>query len=244
MEQKKHNEEFVCPSCSNVFPTYKSIVAHMKSAKHASYNCNDCDHVFLSEGGLTQHCKTKGHSHSGGISTLDTKKIADKLDTTLKELKKRSEESKSMRKRKKKMEKMRMQLEKQEEEMIKAVQAAQGVLLNIKEDTEKQRLLFEEEKARIASIQHMISNRIILNIGGERFTTTHVTLTKFSNSMLGTMFSGRHDVVTDSDGSVFIDRSSYSSKVLLLECSITIGCCPKLLECCTGMQLLYTALNA
>jgi hypothetical protein len=31
-----------------------------------------------------------------------------------------------------------------------------------------------------------------LNVGGSRFETTRATLTQFPDSMLGTMFSGRH----------------------------------------------------
>ena len=44
-----------------------------------------------------------------------------------------------------------------------------------------------------------------LNVGGKRFTTSLQTLTRDPNSMLAAMFSGRHEVQTAEDGSVFID---------------------------------------
>jgi len=46
-----------------------------------------------------------------------------------------------------------------------------------------------------------------LNVGGSLFYTTLNTLTKRSDSMLRAMFSGRIDVLTDSEGWVLIDRS-------------------------------------
>jgi len=45
-----------------------------------------------------------------------------------------------------------------------------------------------------------------LNVGGALFYTTLGTLTKRADSMLRAMFSGRMDVLTDSDGWVLIDR--------------------------------------
>jgi len=46
-----------------------------------------------------------------------------------------------------------------------------------------------------------------LNVGGSLFYTTLGTLTKRADSMLRAMFSGRMEVLTDSEGWVLIDRS-------------------------------------
>lgn len=46
-----------------------------------------------------------------------------------------------------------------------------------------------------------------LNIGGEKFTTRLSTLTKYPDSMLGAMFSGRHKLDADRNGDYFIDRN-------------------------------------
>ena len=43
-------------------------------------------------------------------------------------------------------------------------------------------------------------------MGGTKYRTTLSTLTKYPNSMLGVMFSGRHDLPQQEDGSYFIDR--------------------------------------
>jgi len=45
-----------------------------------------------------------------------------------------------------------------------------------------------------------------LNVGGERYTTTRATLTRYPNSMLGAMFSGSLATSIDEHGCFFIDR--------------------------------------
>eukprot|EP01130_Rhizamoeba_saxonica_P005321 TRINITY_DN2137_c0_g1_i1.p1 TRINITY_DN2137_c0_g1~~TRINITY_DN2137_c0_g1_i1.p1 ORF type:complete len:356 (-),score=59.06 TRINITY_DN2137_c0_g1_i1:304-1371(-) len=47
---------------------------------------------------------------------------------------------------------------------------------------------------------------IHLNVGGHYYDTTFSTLTFLPDSMLGIMFSGRHNLITDSNGRYFIDR--------------------------------------
>ena len=50
-------------------------------------------------------------------------------------------------------------------------------------------------------------NEIIrLNVGGERYTTTRATLTRYPQSMLGAMFSGTLPTTIDEHGCFFIDR--------------------------------------
>ena len=50
--------------------------------------------------------------------------------------------------------------------------------------------------------------RIVLDVGGVHYSTSRSTLTKYPESMLGVMFSGRHDLATMQceNGSFFIDR--------------------------------------
>ncbi|XP_048255924.1 BTB/POZ domain-containing protein KCTD7-like isoform X1 [Haliotis rufescens] len=49
------------------------------------------------------------------------------------------------------------------------------------------------------------SQVVDLNVGGRHLTTSLSTLTKYPDSMLATMFSGRHPVAKDKDGRYFID---------------------------------------
>ena len=50
---------------------------------------------------------------------------------------------------------------------------------------------------------------IDLNVGGSHYSTSRSTLTKYPESMLGVMFSGRHDLeaMKCSDGSFFMGHS-------------------------------------
>ena len=64
---------------------------------------------------------------------------------------------------------------------------------------------WEEEKeciARTVTFDPMVN----VNVGGHIFSTTLTTLTRYPDTMLGAMFSGRHALVTDESGAYFIDR--------------------------------------
>ena len=60
-----------------------------------------------------------------------------------------------------------------------------------------------------------IPSIVKLNVGGQYFTTSLQTLTRDPNSMLGAMFSGRHEVPTTEDGSFFIDRDGTYFRFIL-----------------------------
>jgi hypothetical protein len=57
--------------------------------------------------------------------------------------------------------------------------------------------------------------RVQLNIGGHSYTTSTMTLTKDPASMLAAMFSGRHSLKKDDDGSFFIDRDGTHFRYIL-----------------------------
>ena len=48
--------------------------------------------------------------------------------------------------------------------------------------------------------------RIKIDVGGNVYTTSMLTLTREKDSMLAAMFGGRHEVMKEEDGCVFIDR--------------------------------------
>ncbi|XP_065914492.1 uncharacterized protein [Dysidea avara] len=77
-----------------------------------------------------------------------------------------------------------------------------------KQIVEEEKKKWEEEKTKINSTFSFQGQRIVLDVGGTRFSTSNSTLTKYPESMLGVMFSGRHDLepMKCSDGSFFIDR--------------------------------------
>ena len=75
------------------------------------------------------------------------------------------------------------------------------------------RLKLEEVNMEILKLEvgklrraYPIDSIININVGGQHFTTSLATLTRFPETMLGSMFSGRHKLVIDDTGHFFIDR--------------------------------------
>jgi hypothetical protein len=57
----------------------------------------------------------------------------------------------------------------------------------------------------LAGVQHF-EPIVKLDVGGVRCTTSLTTLNRFPDSILGSMFSGRHALPKREDGHFFIDR--------------------------------------
>ena len=63
------------------------------------------------------------------------------------------------------------------------------------------------DEARITvQASFCFQGRVKLDVGGHVFTTSLLTLTREGDSMLAAMFSGRHELLKEDDGCVFIDR--------------------------------------
>lgn len=93
--------------------------------------------------------------------------------------------------------------------IIEATNKAKLIVDEAKTLTEAMReelVNLEAEKARIATTC-TFDAMINLNVGGQMFTTTLTTLTRYPDTMLGAMFSGRHALVKDQNGAYFIDRN-------------------------------------
>ncbi|KAL1919344.1 uncharacterized protein VTP21DRAFT_2037 [Calcarisporiella thermophila] len=80
---------------------------------------------------------------------------------------------------------------------------------------ETERRKFEGERDRMKDVTKFQSEKIKLNVGGLRFETSLTTLRRDPNSMLAAMFSGRHGLVSDADGSYFIDRDGTHFRLIL-----------------------------
>jgi len=95
----------------------------------------------------------------------------------------------------------------------------EACLTKLKQDIQEQQnklsqeqMAFEEEKKIIKST---IKSKVSLDVGGRRYASSQETLTKYPDSMLGAMFSGRHQLVPQEDGSYFIDRDGkYFGEIL------------------------------
>lgn len=74
---------------------------------------------------------------------------------------------------------------------------------------------FDTELKRMSELYKIQENKIKLDIGGQQFTTSLLTLTKDQDSMFAAMFSGRHRLRQEGDGSYFIDRDGVHFRYIL-----------------------------
>ena len=89
---------------------------------------------------------------------------------------------------------------------LNALQRAVDGLRSQQESVQRERVELQSMKATVEENLSQFKQRVKLNVGGKKFETTLTTLTTYPDSMLGAMFSGRHEVPPDEEGCVFIDR--------------------------------------
>ena len=89
---------------------------------------------------------------------------------------------------------------------LDALQRAVDGLRSQQESVRRERAELQSMKAVVDANLARFKQRVKLNVGGSKFETTLSTLTRYPDSMLGAMFSGRHEVPPDDEGYVFIDR--------------------------------------
>ena len=121
-----------------------------------------------------------------------------------------AEEEKSSKEnieREKKEERQAIQMER-ERVLLEAKKERQSAMFETQkkaEVVEEEKKEWELEKKRIQTTK-AFEKIVTLNVGGTKYTTSLSTLTKYPDSMLGAMFSGRHALPQQEDGSYFIDR--------------------------------------
>ncbi|KAK3577459.1 hypothetical protein CHS0354_032310 [Potamilus streckersoni] len=133
-----------------------------------------------------------------------------------------SEERVALETLKKEIEQKARELEKEEKEI-------RHKQLQLKKDQEKFDMQTKKEQDEIARRWQQLRDeitrmeemhesqmgRIKLDVGGSIYTTSRLTLTKEADSMLAAMFSGRHEIIEETDGSVFIDRDGKHFRYIL-----------------------------
>ena len=62
---------------------------------------------------------------------------------------------------------------------------------------------------------YQFASIVTLNLGGHFYTTRLSTLCRYPDSMLATMFSGRHNIDQDSNGNYFLDNNGIYFSYLL-----------------------------
>ncbi len=71
----------------------------------------------------------------------------------------------------------------------------------------EERRVFEAEKERMRGVYEFQKQKVKLDVGGHRFSTSRATLLGVPGSFLAAMFSGDHPLEKDEDdGSYFVDR--------------------------------------
>ena len=76
-------------------------------------------------------------------------------------------------------------------------------------------ITLQQQKKRVNEMHKIQDTKIQLDVGGKFFTTSITTLTRESDSMLASMFSGRFPIKKDENGRVFIDRDGRAFDIIL-----------------------------
>eukprot|EP00123_Amoebidium_parasiticum_P006979 comp17793_c1_seq1/m.17856 comp17793_c1_seq1/g.17856 ORF comp17793_c1_seq1/g.17856 comp17793_c1_seq1/m.17856 type:complete len:516 (-) comp17793_c1_seq1:120-1667(-) len=127
---------------------------------------------------------------------------------------------------------LRTSLSAQAQVQVQTLAAVDGLVLQLAEEAdrlqaERERLSAErsvleawrqqlaKEASFVAENSFSPEDIVTLNVGGRIFQTTQKTLCKIKGSMLAAWFSGRHTLVRDGNGHVFIDRDPNMFEIVL-----------------------------
>ena len=110
---------------------------------------------------------------------------------------------------------LQAEYDRKNEELQETIDKKQEELREIRDELAAEKRDWEEEKERVKQTK-VFEKVITLNVGGTRYTTTLSTLTRYPDSMLGVMFSGRHDLPQQEDGSYFIDKDGEIFKYIMM----------------------------
>ena len=163
-------------------------------------------------------CRSGSDPFSSGLpDILEVKKVLSTYEERLTEEQTRLEQKEADLKNKekhidaevhKKEEESRRRVAAEEREVRKKLKADEDWLEGEKKD-------WEEEKERVKQTK-VFEKVVTLDVGGTKYRTTLSTLTRYPDSMLGAMFSGRHNLPQQEDGSYFIDRDGEVFKYILM----------------------------
>ncbi|XP_061176873.1 rho-associated protein kinase 1-like [Saccostrea echinata] len=117
--------------------------------------------------------------------------------------------------RTKELEKREKALREKESQLHKDREKFDSEIQKEKEEICRQWQQLRDEISRMEKLHEVQKGRIKLDIGGVIFTTSRLTLTRDSESMLAAMFSGRHEVRVEDDGTIFIDRDGTHFRYIL-----------------------------
>ena len=85
----------------------------------------------------------------------------------------------------------------------------------IKLELQISRATHEAEKAAMHQAHTFQSNKVRLDVGGHKFTTSLQTLTSVPDTYLASLFSGRYELAPDAEGEYLIDRDGEHFNLVL-----------------------------
>jgi len=92
-----------------------------------------------------------------------------------------------------------------------------GSIKNRTTNLQKEIDTLTKDRDELGVAPHKIpQGRVLLDVGGFKYSTTVETLTKVPDSFLGRMFSGRFPIKVNEDGRIFIDRDGTHFHLILL----------------------------
>eukprot|EP00915_Cephaloidophora_sp_WS-2016_P003132 GHVH01004222.1.p1 GENE.GHVH01004222.1~~GHVH01004222.1.p1 ORF type:complete len:628 (+),score=101.89 GHVH01004222.1:2492-4375(+) len=134
----------------------------------------------------------------------------------------------------------RRKLEEERKVFKEEMEKADTLLAREREDLRLQVATHEEEKQRVVDSSLAAQSMVEINVGGTVFESSKHTVSSQRGSFLDNLFAGKHNVVKDKNGRVFIDRDPESFRSILnfLRTPATLPC-PH--DECRGRQLIDEA---
>ena len=150
----------------------------------------------------------------GGVVELE--EMAKDVSKTQKELDEKETELEAKQDQlQKEKDQLQDEIQKETDQLQKDIQKWKDQFQNEKDQLQKEKDQLQKEIQLMSDLNKICEKRIKLDIGGHIYATSVLTLTKDPQSMLATMFSGRHSVKKEEDGSYFIDRDGTHFRYIL-----------------------------
>ena len=105
--------------------------------------------------------------------------------------------------------------EKLKQDLFKQVNEREDKLKKGQDILETEKRSWEEEQEAVKQTK-VFEKIVTLDVGGTKYRTSLATLKGHPQSMLGIMFSGRHSLEQQMDGSYFIDRDGDTFKYVIM----------------------------
>lgn len=143
----------------------------------------------------------------------------DEINTLHKENNEQKEELEKLKaeleEKAKKISKQERDLRDKQKKLSKEQEAFKRDMKKEKEEVCRQWQQLRDEVTRMEEMHKIQKGRIKLDVGGHIFTTSLLTLSREQDSMLAAMFGGRHEIIKEDDGCVFIDRDGTHFRYVL-----------------------------